>query len=246
MRALVKKATRYRIIIKTVRIITTVSGLFLLFLTTLAFTHIPFHIYHSLGTPVRSNDINPDYIIVLGGGGMPSASALMRSYYAGIAGNKFPQAHIIIALPGDTITPYSSVLGMKTEIELRGIEADMISIETTGQNTRAQALALQQRLAGKDILPCILLVTSPEHMKRAVLTFKKTGLQCVGSFPAFEFPLEAELKFDDADLGGNSLFVPQIGRNIAIRYRFWKHLEYEVMIIRELFALSYYKLRGWI
>ena len=34
--------------------------------------------------------------------------------------------------------------------------------------------------------------------------------------------------------------------DINLRYRFWTHLKYEILIIREFSALTYYKLSGWI
>jgi hypothetical protein len=64
--------------------------------------------------------------------------------------------------------------------------------------------------------------------------------------PTFENAIEANLYFDDAKLGGNKTFVPEVGGNIEVRYQFWNHLKYEILITRELFALGYYKLRGWI
>jgi uncharacterized SAM-binding protein YcdF (DUF218 family) len=92
----------------------------------------------------------------------------------------------------------------------------------------------------------ILLVTSPEHMRRAVLVFKKAGFTHIGALPAFENALESNLLFNDDDLGGNKLLVPDIGNHTSIRYQFWNHLKYEILIAREMAALGYYWLRGWI
>jgi hypothetical protein len=91
-----------------------------------------------------------------------------------------------------------------------------------------------------------LLVTSPEHMRRAVLVFRKVGFTRINALPAFENALEADLVFKDDELGGNKLPIPDIGGNISVRYQFWNHLKYEILIAREMTALSYYKLRGWI
>ena len=37
-----------------------------------------------------------------------------------------------------------------------------------------------------------------------------------------------------------------IGNNITLRYQFWTQLHYEELLLREVFALAYYKLKGWI
>ena len=46
--------------------------------------------------------------------------------------------------------------------------------------------------------------------------------------------------------GGNKTLLPNVGSNTSVRYQFWNHLKYEIMIAREMTALTYYKLRGWI
>lgn len=234
-------------ILRILKTIVIFTSLLFIALIILAFTHYPFHVFYWLGTSEGDTDIIPDQIVVLGGGGMPSPSALMRTYYAWLAAEKYEEAAIIIALPGDTLTMNSSVTGMKQELETRGIDPGRVQYESSGKNTRAQALSVYEIISrGNDTNACILIVTSPEHMRRSVLSFRKAGFTCVGAFPAFENPLEADLAFKDRELGGNYLFVPEIGHNIAIRYRFWKHLMYEVIILREMTALLYYKIKGWI
>ena len=92
----------------------------------------------------------------------------------------------------------------------------------------------------------VLLITSPEHMRRAVLCFRKAGFEKVNGLPAFENALEADLKFDDDKLGGNNTLIPDVGESIKARYQLWNHLKYEILIAREIVALGYYRLRGWI
>ena len=82
-------------------------------------------------------------------------------------------------------------------------------------------------------------------MKRSILTFRKIGFQDVGGFPSFEYAIECDLKYDDKNLGGNK-FVPDIGKNLNLRYQFWNHMKYEIIFIREFLALGYYKIKGWI
>jgi hypothetical protein len=83
-------------------------------------------------------------------------------------------------------------------------------------------------------------------MRRAVLCFQKAGFEKVNGLPAFENALEADLTFTDDELGGNKTGVPDVGKSINARYQVWNHLKYEILIAREIAALSYYRLRGWI
>jgi hypothetical protein len=83
-------------------------------------------------------------------------------------------------------------------------------------------------------------------MRRAVLVFRKAGFTRVSALPAFESAIEAKLFFEDDQLGGNKILVPDIGGNTEVRYQFWNHLKYEILIAREMAAMGYYKLRGWI
>ena len=82
-------------------------------------------------------------------------------------------------------------------------------------------------------------------MRRSMLCFRKAGFEDIGGCPAFEYAIETDMTAIKDDLGGNRL-IPGINRSISLRYRFWTHLKYEVLIFREYFALAYYKLKGWI
>ncbi len=67
----------------------------------------------------------------------------------------------------------------------------------------------------------------------------------MNALPAFENASEADFRFTDDELGGNKLPVPDVGQSMQLRYQVWNHLKYEITFIREVFALTYYKLRGW-
>ena len=209
----------------------------------LALTTAPFWGYHWLGTSKSEINQEPQFIVLLGGGGMPSQSALMRSWYVEKAAISFPDATVIIAMPGTLEDSLSTPQLMKKELGIRGISSSKIRFENEGTNTRAQALNCQRLV--KMQTP-ILLVTSPEHMRRAVLCFRKAGFERVNALPAFENAVEADLSFDDDKLGGNKTFVPDVGESINMRYQLWNHLKYEILIAREMVALTYYKIRGWI
>lgn len=218
-------------------------GIFFFVCLVLAFTEQPYWGYHWLGTSKSELKWEPKQIILLGGGGMPSQSNLMRSWYTEKAAKSFPQAKVIVAMPGLITDTLSTPQRMKLELIQRGVSADRINFESNGINTRSQALECQRIIKMQEP---VLLVTSPEHMRRAVLCFKKAGFEKVNALPAFENAAEADFSFIDDELGGNKTLVPDVGNNMNMRYQMWNHLKYEILIAREFFALSYYKLRGWI
>ena len=229
--------------LKLLRNFFVLVGMFFTICVLIAFTSAPYWGYHWLGTSKSELSRKPEYIILLGGGGMPSQSNLMRSWYTTKASNNFTHAKVIIAMPGDLTDSASTPQRMKEELVLRGINASNILFENEGTNTRSQALNCERMVRFNTSL---LLVTSPEHMRRAVLCFKKAGFEKVNALPAFENAAEADFSFTDDELGGNKVLVPDVGKNINMRYQLWNHLKYEILIVREAFALSYYKLRGWI
>ncbi len=219
-----------------------------MFLTAfiLSFTSLPYWGYYWLGTSQSKISGKPDYIVMLGGGGMPSESNLMRAFFVFRAATGSPESRIVISMPGDTANPQSTPRLVAAELISKGIAPQRILFEEQGTNTRSQALKLQQFTTDRLQDKPVLLVTSPEHTRRAVLVFRKAGFKKISALPAFENAVEANLFFDDDQLGGNKLLVPDIGGNISVRYQFWNHLKYEILFAREMAALSYYKLRGWI
>lgn len=222
------------------------GGVMFLLILILSFTSLPFWGYYWLGTSESKISGKPDYIVLLGGGGMPSESNLMRAYFVSQAAAECLESKIIISIPGDTTDQRSTARLVAAELIQKGTDASRIFFEETGTNTRSQALKLQKFNSANLQNKIVLLVTSPEHMRRAVLTFRKAGFTHINALPAFETALEANLLFKDKDLGGNKLPVPDIGGSISVRYQFWNHLKYEILIAREIAALGYYKLRGWI
>ena len=223
------------------------TGIIALAMIILALTSAPFRVWYGLGVKNAGIHRPPDFIVVMGGAGMPSESGLMRCWYAARVANHFTRANIIIALPGDTTDETSSINGMKEELVLRGIAPGRIMVEDSGTNTRAQAVNIFKSIAnGGQLCPSsILIVTSPEHLYRAVLTFKKAGFVKVDGLPAFQKDVEGDLSFNITKPGEKSLFL-KLGDNITLRYQFWSQLHYEALVIREWMALLYYKLSGWI
>jgi uncharacterized SAM-binding protein YcdF (DUF218 family) len=228
-----------------VRIFFFISGSIFLLLCILALSRIPFNAYYSLGTGNSEISKPPATIILLSGTGIPSEGGLLRAYYTARLAKGNPLASIVISMPGDLADSMGAPQLTAKELYIRGISEDRIRFENLGRNTREQA---QKLAAGKTTaqlnLP-VTLVTSPEHMRRAVLTFRKCGFTTVSGSPTFEFSLKTDLTFKDSDLKGNK-YVPPIGNNMQVRYQFWSHLKLEVLVIREYLGLAYYKLRGWI
>lgn len=235
-----------RKITRIVKTFLSIFGLFFLIIIFIAFTSIPYHLLANLSAQGQKPISSCDYIVVMGGSGMPGESGLIRCYYAAILAQKDTNAMVIIALPGESNKCSSSVYAMKKDLMQKGISEQRILIEPYGLNTRDQALKIANDCAENIIQKQIAIVTSPEHIKRTYLCFKKVGFENVYSFPAMDTPNESTVIFKEKDLGGNKLLTPDIGNKINLRYRLWTHLEYIIDITREYCALSYYKLKGWI
>ena len=229
-----------------IRSVLLTFGVLFFVLLVLSFTTLPYWGYYWLGTSKSKITEKPDYIVLLGGGGMPSESNLMRAFFVFRVAQESPESRIVIATPGDTADSKSTARLVAAELISKGIDPRRILYEQTGTNTRMEALSLQKFDAGQIAQKAVLLVTSPEHMRRSVLVFRKVGFTRINALPAFENALEADLIFKDDELGGNKKFIPNIGNHTSVRYQFWNHLKYEILIAREMTALAYYKLRGWI
>ena len=227
------------------KILLFISGSLFLLVIVFAFTKIPFKAYYNLGTSNNRITKAPVSIILLSGSGIPSESGLLRPYYTALVGMAYPDANIVISMPGDLSDSLSAPQLTVKELLIRGIVKERIRFENHGRNTCEQAQKLSAGKTSAQLMLPITLVTSPEHMKRAVLTFRKCGFTSVSGLPTFENSLETDLTFNDSVLKGNK-HVPSIGNNIQVRYQFWSNLKLEVSVLREYFGLTYYKLRGWI
>ena len=232
-------------ILRLLKVLLFIFGSVFLIICVLAFTKIPYWAYYNLGTGNSKITVSPVTIILLSGSGIPSEGGLLRAYYTARLAKTNPEANIIISMPGDLTDSMSAPQLTAKELTIRGIDNEKISFENLGRNTCEQA---QKLSAGKTLAQLALpvtLVTSPQHMKRAILTFRKCGYTNVSGLPTFENSLETDLSFNDSKLKGNK-YVPSIGNNMQVRYQFWTQLKLEVLVLREYFGLTYYKLRGWI
>jgi uncharacterized SAM-binding protein YcdF (DUF218 family) len=221
------------------------GGLFT-FIIVFSFTTGPFWIYHWLGTSASHYDFTPTNIIMMGGTGMPSESALTRSYFAARLGNKFPEAKIFVTQPavGGISLEESDGWKIKQELIVRGIDSSRIFLEMEGKNSREEALKVI-KIFPKIIHENCVIVTSPEHMRRSILCFKKAGYKYLGGEPTFNVSGPSNLLYSDKNLGGRNIPLPEVGESIQLRYQFWNHLRYQVLCYRELVAIVWYKIRGW-
>ena len=215
-------------------------GYFFLFLIIFAFTRIPYDVHRWLGLHHSSYDFTPDYIIFLGGSGMPSESNLMRLFYVSRLATQYPDAKIIIAHPKDTLV----ISAMRDELMTNDVDSLRILVEKNGTNTREQALQLTSFEKGINQKP-ILLVTSPENMYRTIRTFRKAGFAKVGGQSAFENAMFVDLSYNHKQIGGKK-YIPDISANTNLRYTFWNYFKLEITCLREFTAILYYKLNGWI
>jgi len=171
----------------------------------------------------------PKYIVVLGGGGIPSDTGLMRTYYGATHSMSFPDATVIVALPADEDPKTSSVGRMKNELVLRGVPASSILMEKKGRNTREQAERIRAMLGPGASDDPIHIVTERSHLRRSLLCFRKAGFTRVFGIGTANTGAEAD-----------------VGAGTFLRYTLWTNLQLQIRVLREMIATGVYKLRGWI
>ena len=211
-------------------------GIIFLILIFLGFTERPFWAYYALSSPQEELKTPPEEIVLMGADGMPSKKNLIRCYFTIEAAKTYPETRIIIALPQpDTTKPDDNLLKMRNEFTAKGIDSSRIVFETTGINTYSQVKNMCERLNPEE---SILVITSPEHMKRTLLCFKKQGFKNISGQASFGNDINPELlKQAEGDYVSGSL---------TLRYNIWTQFQYEIIVAREYMALLYYKIKGWI
>lgn len=217
-----------------------VLGIVFFLLLVLSFTSIPYYAYRNLSMESQTLRSAPDVIVVLGGSGMPSPDGLIRTYCAAEHALVFKQAKIIIAFPYSAGDSLFQLKLMAHELILRGIDSSRISFEPIGFNTHSQAENIALLLQKKIATIQLLIVSSPEHLYRAVKSFEKVGFKKTGAAPAFDIPVDEE-RIKDKEQSKDTRI-----KNLALRYNLWSYLNYELLVIREYCAIGYYKLKGWI
>tara|TARA_R110002096_G_scaffold221429_2_gene410232 strand:+ start:10133 stop:10819 length:687 start_codon:yes stop_codon:yes gene_type:complete len=215
----------------------TISSIAII-MVVLAFTDVPYWAYHRLGVLDEKLENAPEYIVVMGGDGMPSPDGLMRAYFGAHLALKFPKAKIILAMPYNVEDSTYQLELMKAEFITKSIDSNRISFAPNGYNTRTQALEIGELIPNKE--SSLLIVTSPEHTYRSIASFKKVGFTNIGGSPTFERPPDKEALYKEDDLEKRKI------SNLNLRYNLWSYLQYEIIVIREYLAITYYWLKGWI
>lgn len=234
----------FRILFKTIHVLLILGGL--VFFTAIIFSYTvwPYRWESRLAAAKRHTPKNTQYIVLLGGGGIPSESSLIRTYHAARAAQQFPEAKVIIALPDKLDEKNNSIQRMAKELEMRGVNKNRILFEDKGTNTRAQAIYIREKYFPHSTSVPLLIVTSPYHMFRAVSVFEKLGFSNVGGYPAFEKANSKNSTYSPDKVGGNK-YIPDIDKQPGIRYSMWSGLQKEILVLREHTAIQYYKLKGW-
>jgi uncharacterized SAM-binding protein YcdF (DUF218 family) len=233
-------------LLRLIRSLLVLAGIFAILVLGSCFTSLPWDLYNSLASdPYRLSE-EPEYIVLLGGGGVPSESGLTRAFAAARAAERYDAAYVVLALPYDTDLGQSAAGKMRAELILRGVDPERILIEREGRNTREQALNVAGVIDADPAEAVVLLVTSPDHMKRALGAFRKVGFERVAGSASFSEAIEMNLLYDPEELGGRKVPLPDGAGTLMVRYQFWNNLGYLGAVAREWTALTYYWAKGWI
>jgi uncharacterized SAM-binding protein YcdF (DUF218 family) len=202
-----------RLVKRVVQVLVGGAGLVFLTILALCFTPYPWRAYAWLARDGHVLITSPDVLVLMGGGGIPSESGLMRSYVLAQMARKYPNAMVAVAMPD---TNDVSCIRMREELMLRGIAPDRMVWEDQGRNTREQALRLHDhalrgwpgaRRAGRHF--------AQSHVKRTLLTFRKAGFHDVTGLAEFGESLNADMHYAREELGGKTaLPLPDIGQSL--------------------------------
>ncbi len=215
-----------------------VLGILFVAMLVLAFTSAPFYMHYRLGqNPNDKVEIsNPQLVMMFGGAGMPSEDNLMRLYHTAALARHF-------VVPVLLVHPEDSLCQAEMTRLLRQGGIDSILYMTEGANTRSQAVELMNaypELSEKELI----VVTSPEHVRRTVKCLNKVGFQNIVGKAAFPATVDFDLSLKKQKLGGNEA-IPSV-ESVKMRYTFFNYLKLEITCVREYFALTYYRIKGWI
>lgn len=231
--------TRMKYLKKTLTILLSGFGALFIVLIALAFTDVPYYAYHDLAVRNDTLTTAPDYIVIMGGDGMPSPQGLMRLYHGAEVAKEDTLAQVIIALPynQDEKDSLRQIRMMKDELILKGIKSSRILYEPWGYNTRTQAVQVSKMIP---LSSSVLIISSPEHMYRALNSFRKVGFEKVGGRAGFEVPSDEKMLKTQSPNEDDKM------QNLNLRYNLWSYLQYEIIVGREYAAIAYYWWKDWI
>jgi len=168
-----------------------------------------------------------DYILLLPAGAVPSPVMLMRSYKAAEEYHKNPRAKVVISHKTTPPIRTSTIWTIRRELVFRGVPPEAILLELKATNTAEHARFIRELGIGDIETSKYLVVTSPTHMRRAVAAFRAAGFRKV-------YGAAARARATGENLGGAQ----------ALRYDIWYSVIQEIVVLRELVALAWYKLNG--
>lgn len=223
---------------KTIKVIFFTLGILFILMIALAFTSAPFYMHYRLGQNPNDNVAlsHPKQVVMFGGAGMPSEDNLMRLYHTAALARHF-EVPVLLVHPEDSLCQAE----MTRLLRQGGI--DSILYMTDGANTRSQALELMAQypeLAKEQLI----VVTSPEHVRRTIKCLNKVGFQNVIGKAAYPATVDFNLSLKKQKLGGNEA-IPSV-ESVTMRYTFFNYLKLEITCFREYCALAYYRIKGWI
>ncbi len=219
----------------------TLTGLLALVVMILPVTPVPWRWIGAMAQPGENTPGAPDLIVMMGGGGIPSSSGLMRSWKTAEAATRYPSARVLVAMPLEENETLPGLI--ERELMMRGVAPQRMAREPKGRNTREQAVECMVLTGGAPLT--VALVTCPEHMTRTWRAFEKAGFTKLQALPAWAEPIQAALEYDGRELGGRAL-GGRIGGSAMIKYRYWDNLIILVKCTRETAAMVYYWMMGWV
>ena len=178
-----------------------------------------------------------DTVVLLGGGiatvtvggqtaGMPTTSSLLRALDAARVFKAIGGRLLVVS--GGNVHPDrqsmpESLLLHRFVVEA-GVPSDRILDESSSETTVDQARCVDALLRPRGIRR-VVLVTSPDHMKRSLAVFRAVGMDPIGSIA----PVRSELR------PAQSLFLPN-GESLSLSDD----------AVYEYSAYAYYWMRGWV
>lgn len=227
-----------RYLAKTIIVLFFSLGILFTLMIALAFTSAPFYWYFNLGqNPDKEVQIvAPECIVMFGGAGMPSDDNLMRLYHSAALARHF-DVPVLLVHPKDSICQSE----MTRLLHQEGI--DSILYMTAGTNTRSQAVELAEQYPELSRSQ-LIIVTSPEHVRRTMKCLNKVGFQNIIGKAAYPATVDFDLSLKKQKLGGKEA-IPSV-ESTKVRYTFFNYLKLEITCFREWIALGYYRIKGWI
>lgn len=169
-----------------------------------------------------------DYIVLLPAGPVPNSATLARAYKTAEEYARNPSAKVIISHKMETRYIGSTLWTITVELTLRGVPREAILLEKRARSTNEHAKYIKEGNLGDYRKDSYLLVTSPSHIKRSVMTFRAAGFQRI-----YGASSTTESGWED------------LGQGLFLRYQIWDRMVAQILVIRELAAITFYKLRGW-